>query len=282
MLQYFLDKRHPSAFVRGVVPRLEYICNVDAESSKMPRSMHEHEHITEVLLVYQGMGIFIVGGERVTAKAGDMVVYNTHTAHDEFGATGVDIYTYCVGVSNLQLKDLPPGALVSDSVTPAISTGDAYGSYLSLMQSIERNLKESDGGEAAELMAQALFSRLYFLFKEKGREKEKGAPSISQLARLYIDKHYKEENIRLATIAEAVRVSSYYLAHVFKKEIGLSPMKYVALRRLGEAQNLLINTSKSITEIAASVGYNNSNYFQNAFRTAMSMTPGEYRKKWVK
>ena len=38
-------------------------------------------------------------------------------------------------------------------------------------------------------------------------------------------------------------------------------MQYVALRRIGEAQNLLISTKMSMTDIAAQVGYNNSNYF---------------------
>ena len=58
-------------------------------------------------------------------------------------------------------------------------------------------------------------------------------------------------------------------------------MKYVILRRLGEAQNLLINTDMTITQIAAQVGYNNSNYFQNVFKSALNMTPGEYRRKWT-
>mgnify|MGYP002224503495 CR=1 FL=1 len=53
---------------------------------------------------------------------------------------------------------------------------------------------------------------------------------------------------------------------IFKEETGFSPMQYVTRRRIGEAQNLLINTQLSITEIAANVGYNNSNYFQNVFK----------------
>jgi AraC-like DNA-binding protein len=59
-------------------------------------------------------------------------------------------------------------------------------------------------------------------------------------------------------------------------------MKYATLRRIGEAQNLLINTDMTITAIAAQIGYNNSNYFQNAFRNAVGISPGEYRKKWTK
>ena len=57
-------------------------------------------------------------------------------------------------------------------------------------------------------------------------------------------------------------------------------MQYVTRRRIGEAQNLLINTQLSITEIAANVGYNNSNYFQNVLKKIVGYTPGSYRKRW--
>jgi AraC-like DNA-binding protein len=58
-------------------------------------------------------------------------------------------------------------------------------------------------------------------------------------------------------------------------------MKYATLRRIGEAQNLLINTDMTITSIAAQIGYNNSNYFQNVFRNAVGISPGEYRRQWT-
>ena len=97
--------------------------------------------------------------------------------------------------------------------------------------------------------------------------------------KIYIDKNYNE-NISLKSIAEAVNANQYYLSHIFKEETGFSPMQYVTRRRIGEAQNLLINTQLSITEIAANVGYNNSNYFQNVFKKIVGYTPGSYRKRW--
>ena len=103
--------------------------------------------------------------------------------------------------------------------------------------------------------------------------------SLSDKVKNYIDQHYSEA-ISLEEIAKAVKANKYYLAHVFKNKTGFSPLHYVSRRRLGEAQNLLINTDMSITQIAATVGYNNSNYFQNIFRRYMGMTPGYYRKKW--
>ena len=57
-------------------------------------------------------------------------------------------------------------------------------------------------------------------------------------------------------------------------------MQYIIRRRIGEAQNLLITTRRSITDIALSCGYNNSNYFQSVFKRLVGMTPGQYRRDW--
>ena len=54
MLQYFVERNYRSVFGMGYTPRLEYICNVGADSSTMPRSMHEHKNLVEILLIYGG------------------------------------------------------------------------------------------------------------------------------------------------------------------------------------------------------------------------------------
>ena len=77
MLQYFVERNYQSVFSRGYIPHLEYICNVGADSSTMPRSMHEHKNLIEILLIYDGAGIYIIDGERYTAKKGDLILYNS-------------------------------------------------------------------------------------------------------------------------------------------------------------------------------------------------------------
>ena len=101
------------------------------------------------------------------------------------------------------------------------------------------------------------------MIKTQGLPRKEKVPSISHLAKNFIDEHYTE-NIKLEDVAQAVSTNVYSLAKIFKSEI------------------LLINTDMTITRIALSVGYNNSNYFQNVFKDFMQMTPKEYRKRWTK
>ena len=60
-------------------------------------------------------------------------------------------------------------------------------------------------------------------------------------------------------------MSPYHLAHIFKEITGMSPIHYMIRCRVGEAQNLLISTDYSATQIAAIVGYTNVNHFNAIF-----------------
>lgn len=244
----------------------------------MPRSMHEHDHLCELLLVSQGAGIYMIDGRRYTAQKGNLIVYNGRTVHDEFGGSGSDLVTYCIAISGLRIDGLPADHLLPEGYCPVQPLRQHFSEVQSLFDAIEKEAKAH--AEIANYLTMALVTKLAAFLREEGLKEEQQTPTLAAKARAFIDKNYKE-NIRLGDIAAATHTNAYYLSHLFKAEVGLSPMKYVILRRIGEAQNLLINTDMTITQIAAQVGYNNSNYFQNVFKGALDMTPGEYRRKWT-
>ena len=282
MLQYFVERNYKTIFTRGYMPRLEYICNVGPDSSTMPRSMHEHKSLVEILLVYGGAGIYIVDSERYTAKKEDLILYNSKTVHDEFGGSGNDLSTYCVAISNLKLVDFKQvNKILPKKYSPIMPSGEYFDELLSIFRAIERESYRPSGAETANLLTLALVTKVYTMLKTHGLPRREKIPSLSSRAKDFIDEHYME-NIKLEDIARAVDANVYNLSKIFKVEIGFSPMRYVTLRRIGEAQNLLINTDMTITRIAMSVGYNDSNYFQNVFKNFMQMTPREYRTRWTK
>lgn len=278
LLQYFPNKHYHSTLQRNSMPQLEYVCNVDSDASRMPRSMHAHEHLFEIVLVVEGAGIYMVDGQRYVAKAGDLIFYNGRIVHDEYGGNGSALSTYCIAISGIQVPNLPPDHLLPRGYSPVQSTHEDFKYIKDLFLAIEREARTH--AEVANYFTLALIAMLSAFIAEHGVTEEQRTPSLVTKARAFIDKNFKE-NIRLNDIAAATHTNAYYLSHLFKDEVGLSPMKYVILRRIGEAQNLLINTDMTITQIAAQVGYNNSNYFQNVFKSALTMTPLEYRKRWT-
>ena len=263
------------------MPKLEYFCKVDEVSSVMPRAMHVHENLVEVLLVYEGSGIYTIDNNKYIAKKGDLIFYNSGVVHDEFGGNGSNLGTYCLGISNLKILKLGDNKIIEDNYCPIINCNEYFDDILSMFDIIRKSI-DVDGIHVAEFsnfLVQALVVKFRIIIEKNGDVKQIKEPSLATKIKIYIDKNYNE-NISLKSIAEAVNANQYYLSHIFKEETGFSPMQYVTRRRIGEAQNLLINTQLSITEIAANVGYNNSNYFQNVFKKIVGYTPGSYRKRW--
>lgn len=281
MLQYFMPHKYKHILNRDCTPKLEYFCKVDEVSSVMPRAMHVHENLVEVLLVYEGSGIYTIDNNKYIAKKGDLIFYNSGVVHDEFGGNGSNLGTYCLGISNLKILKLGDNKIIEDNYCPIINCNEYFDDILSMFDIIRKSI-DVDGIHVAEFsnfLVQALVVKFRIIIEKNGDVKQIKEPSLVTKVKIYIDKNYNE-NISLKSIAEAVNANQYYLSHIFKEETGFSPMQYVTRRRIGEAQNLLINTQLSITEIAANVGYNNSNYFQNVFKKIVGYTPGSYRKRW--
>jgi AraC-like DNA-binding protein len=59
----------------------------------------------------------------------------------------------------------------------------------------------------------------------------------------------------------------------FKKDIHATPFEYIYNRRLDEAKRLLENSSYSIKEISALVGYENYGAFSEAFKRKFGCPP---------
>ena len=111
-------------------------------------------------------------------------------------------------------------------------------------------------------------------------EREEEEYVLGNRVKHYIDNHFREP-LTLQEIADALHVSTYYMAHVFKDMSGYSPMSYLQKRRIGEAQTQLIHTDRSISEIAFSLGYDAQSHFNQQFSRHVGMAPGEFRRQYV-
>ncbi len=86
------------------------------------------------------------------------------------------------------------------------------------------------------------------------------------------------EPLRIADIARQLNLSEGYLWRIFRREMGCSPLQYLERVRLDEAKRLLLETTLSATEIAASTGYAGAAPFFRQFKSVTGQTPLQYRK----
>lgn len=93
----------------------------------------------------------------------------------------------------------------------------------------------------------------------------------------YIKQNYSE-NITIKDLSRKFAMNPNYLSTLFKQELGITFVKELTRIRMEKAQELLLLTGMPVSEIAASVGYDDVQYFYRKFKKIYSITPVEYRK----
>ena len=92
----------------------------------------------------------------------------------------------------------------------------------------------------------------------------------------YIHEHYCED-VNLEDLAKIVYVSSYYLSHLFRDEMGVTFKDYLSGVRI-EQSKILLKEGLSVEDVAERVGFNDSNYFIKIFKKYVGITPSKYKK----
>ncbi|MDX6443918.1 MAG: AraC family transcriptional regulator [Blastocatellia bacterium] len=81
----------------------------------------------------------------------------------------------------------------------------------------------------------------------------------------------------LSDMAKAVNLSPWRLAHLFKAEVGISPLRYLTLVRLQKARHFLETSFLTVREIASTVGIPNASHFTKRFKAAYGSSPAQHR-----
>jgi AraC-like DNA-binding protein len=102
----------------------------------------------------------------------------------------------------------------------------------------------------------------------------------SRLSRLkdYVESHHTE-HISLSTAAKIAHLEAKYFSKYFHRKTGI-PFKYwLAFVRIKRAVHLISNTDESLTQIAASVGFESLRTFERAFKRIVNVTPYEFKRR---
>lgn len=83
------------------------------------------------------------------------------------------------------------------------------------------------------------------------------------------------------SLAKAVGLDRAYLSRLFKAQVGLGPMAYLAILRADRAASLLRSSELNCGEVGLAVGYADANLFSRRFRARFGVSPSQYRSRWL-
>ena len=132
----------------------------------------------------------------------------------------------------------------------------------------------ASGADALEITRQFLSSLL-------DSRDDQNVDQIVEKAKQFIVEHLSED-LSLPKIASMLYISPNYLSRLFKKATSEGFNEYIVRKRIEKAKLLLETTSLKTNQIAALVGYRDTNYFSLPVRKSLGASPKKYRETYQK
>ncbi len=181
-------------------------------------------------------------------------------------------------VSNVVGRDVAANRL---ELLHTSSAGDPF--IAQVLYALRQDAKEGfpRGRLYGETLGTALVVHLLRNYAEQDRfaRSPRGRLSPNRLRRVveYIN-DCLEMDLSLPELAALVGLNADYFARAFKQTTGISPHRYVLLKRMDRACALLSDARISIAEISLRSGFANQSAFTTAFGRIRGTTPSVYRR----
>lgn len=241
-----------------------------------------HSHpFCEIMFVLSGGGCVTINGKEYEVKKGDIIVYNPEAKHSESsnGKGGIELAFF--GISNFKIGNLPSDYIIDENTSPILHTGHDADEYEFYFMSLVKEVASDKPYN--EIISKYLARLIMIGILRLANISEAKFVTNGIFTRIhnYLNKHFTEIE-SMEQICEELKISKYYLSHVFKKYMGKPPMQYVASKRIAYAKKLLQETDFSATEIGEMCGYKDHVLFFKSFKKQEGITPITFRKQTQK
>ncbi|MCD8194106.1 MAG: AraC family transcriptional regulator, partial [Tannerellaceae bacterium] len=114
-------------------------------------------------------------------------------------------------------------------------------------------------------------------FHNKEHKLDRGNQILRDFLRLLYENYQNEHSVSF--YAEKSNITFQHFCKTVKQASGKTPSEIINNFLIMDAKSYLKSTSRSVKEIAISLGFQNTSFFSKFFKNHTGMTPQEYRNK---
>ena len=237
-MQYYQCEKYPIEFVL---------------SENIDKCFDCHNHVGHyvISLVMQGEVTVYLESRKLVCHEGDLFTIPPYAVHSVCQERDARLLSMCIGTAFAAETDSETAEVIVRELL-----NDAVGLVIFGEAQKERLLP---------------FARAVFRGWDKGgKEMDTGIKNLADR----ITSH-PEQELLIETLAADIFVSKYYLIRKFKSSIGMTPHQFCIQNRIRKSQGLL-DEEKTVSRIAAEMGFYDQSHFDKAFQRIVGISPSEY------
>ncbi len=245
---------------------------------------HWHDDV-EFICIRSGRMHYRINDQTVLLRAGEGIFVNARQLHFGYSETREECEFICILLHPELL--CASEQLRRQFVQPMLQEGAPYVLLRpsapwqrEVMDEVCR-IADAREEETAPLQIQQRFYRIWQLLYEgapwsgaKGRPDHRLAMVKAMV--ILIQQRYMDK-LSLEDIAASVNVSKNTCLNLFRTYLDDTPGSYLVAYRAKMAADLLLETERTIADIAVSVGFASPSHFTQTFRGIYGCTPRDYR-----
>ena len=214
-------------------------------------------------VILKGSGAYIYMNQKLNVAAGDVVFIpeNIYCYSEWRGEPAIEVVYLSCFIHYESFR-----------YAPQIITADDP-----LRQDILEIAGMLNRGQMEELEAYARFYKLLQRILPLIEESNIAMDKTLQLAVEYITSNW-DKDFSISHLASICCVSESTLYHLFQKELGQTPVRFLNSIRINVAIEYLENSNDSVSAISQKVCFHSENHFRKVFAEFTGTTPLKFRK----
>lgn len=173
----------------------------------------------------------------------------------------------------------------ANTYSPLSSTSSRQSEWLKQTRQMQSLLMETeraihhDPEAAATYLNQAISLLATASPGDASQHRARGGLARWQVTRIdeFIKQHL-DQCVRTSELAALLRLSVSHFSHAFKQTTGMTPLNYVAARRVEAAGQRMLCSAHTLSDIALSHGFCDQSHFCRVFRRETGLSPQTWRK----
>ncbi len=270
------------------IPKLAlFLKTIPIDANSSTRGVHFHKAI-ELVRVHEGEIVCCIENDEHVLSKDDIILINSSTMHRLMSSSRAIVTYMQINLEKYLEQKTAYGSyldkFIKSNTAEKFAIAHGQNELTLIFDKIKKEFEEKNfcyddyiRGYIYNLVA---FMRRNALLSDVSSLCDAG--KLTELSPVveYIDKNYGTK-LSLESLAELIKSDRFRLCRLFKAATHSTLFEYINFVRLLSAEEMLIKSHKSISEIAFECGFASIQYFNRVFKENRGYTPGTFRKMFA-